>query len=67
MNLSVIFIEIGIMLFGFTVLLFGMLLISPLTFISDYPPEIQAEYYRSQHKEAAKEKLTKLMALKNVL
>jgi hypothetical protein len=26
-----------------------MMLISPLTFVSDYPPEIQAEYYRSQH------------------
>lgn len=43
MNLSVILIEIAIMLTCFSVLVFGMLLISPLTFISDYPPEIQAE------------------------
>ena len=27
-------------------LVFGMLFTSPLTFISDYPPEIQEEYYR---------------------
>ena len=67
MNLSVLLIEIGILLAGFSVLVFGMLLISPLTFISDYPPEIQAEYYRSQHKEAAKAKLTKLMVAKKLL
>lgn len=67
MNLSVILIEIVLLLLGFTVLVFGMLFISPLTFISDYPPEIQAEYYRSQHKEAAKEKLTRLMVLKKLL
>lgn len=47
MNLSVIFIEIGVMLVGFAALVFGMLFISPPTFISDYPPEIQEEYYRS--------------------
>ncbi len=67
MNVFVVIIEIAIMLIGFSVLVFGMLLISPLTFISDYPPEIQAEYYRSQHKEAAKEKLTKLMLAKKLL
>lgn len=67
MNLSVILIEIAVMLIGFGALVFGMLLISPLTFISDYPPEIQAEYYRSQHKEAAKEKLTKLMLIKKLI
>ena len=67
MNISVILIEIAVMLLGFTVLVFGMLLINPLTFISDYPPEIQAEYYRSQHKEATKKKLTKLMLAKKLL
>lgn len=67
MNLFIIFIEIVIMLFCFTVLVFGMLLINPLTFISDYPPEIQAEYYHSQHKTATKEKLTKLMILKKLI
>ena len=66
MTLSVILIEIGIMLLIFSILVFGMLLISPLTFISDYPPEIQAEYYRSQNKEATKEILTKFMVLKKL-
>ncbi len=64
MNLSVIFIEIAVLLAVFTVLVFGMLLMNPLTFISDYPPEIQAEYYRSQHKAATKAKFTKLMRIK---
>lgn len=67
MNFSVIVIEIVIMLIVFGILVFGMLLINPLTFISDYPPEIQVEYYRSQHKEATKEKLTKLMILKKLI
>ena len=30
--------------FGF--LVFGMLLINPITFVSSYPPEIQEQYYR---------------------
>ncbi len=67
MNLFIIFTEIAVMLLGFTVLVFGMLLISPRTFISDYPPKIQEEYYRSQHKEAAKEKLSKLMLAKKLI
>ncbi len=67
MNPTVILIEIVIMLLVFGFCVFGLLYISPLTFISDYPPEIQAEYYRSQHKEATKKKLTKLMKLKKLL
>jgi hypothetical protein len=50
----------------FLVLVIGLLLISPLTFISDYPPEIQEAYYRSQKKEATKEKLTIAMIVKKV-
>ena len=46
---------------------FGMLYINPLTFISDYPPEIQEEYYRSQHKEATREKLTIIMKIKKIV
>ncbi len=66
MNLSIILIEVTIMLAVFTMLVFGMLLISPLTFISDYPLEIQMEYYRTQHKEAKKKKITKLMLAKKL-
>ncbi len=67
MNPTVIFIEIIIMLLVFGFCVFGLLYISPLTFISDYPPEIQAEYYRSQHKEVTKKKLTKLMKFRKLL
>ena len=48
MSITVILVELGIMCLVFLVLVIGLLLISPLTFISDYPPEIQEEYYRSQ-------------------
>lgn len=67
MNITVIAIEIIAMITLFSVFVFGMLLINPLSFISDYPPEIQAEYYRSQKKEAVKEKLSKLMIFKKVI
>lgn len=46
---------------------FSLLLISPLTFISDYPPEIQEAYYRTQKKEASKKKLTVIMKVKKVV
>lgn len=66
MNITVIFIEIIIMLLVFGFFVFGMLYISPLTFISDYPPEIQEVYYRTQHKQATKKKLTAAMKIKKV-
>ena len=50
----------------FGIFVFGLLLVSPLTFISDYPPEIQKEYYRSQHKETAKKQLSKIMVVKKI-
>ena len=67
MNIPVILIELLVMFLAFGFLVFGLLLISPLTFISDYPPEIQAAYYRTQHKEAAKETRTVLMKIKKVV
>lgn len=66
MNVEIILIEILILLLAFGFLVFGMLYISPLTFISDYPPEIQEVYYRTQKKEAAKEKLTVMMKIKKI-
>ena len=39
-------------------------LINPLSFVSDYPPEIQEEYYKSQGKQATKKKITIVMAVK---
>jgi hypothetical protein len=67
MNITVIIIEMVIFCAAFFALVFGMLLVSPLSFISDYPPEIQEEYYRSQHKENTVQKMTALMAVKKIV
>ena len=67
MNWTVYFIECAVMMVVFGCLVFGMLLASPLTFISDYPPEIQERYYRTQHKEDTKARLTKLMLAKKLI
>ena len=64
MNITVIVVELLIMFAVFLFLVIGMLLINPVSFISDYPPEIQEKYYKSQNKEAAKEKLNTLMIVK---
>ena len=66
MSLSVFIIECFIMMAVFGFLVFGMLSINPLTFISDYPPEIQERYYASQHKVASRKRLTKIMAIKKL-
>ena len=66
MNWAVFIMECVVLMAVFGCLVFGMLLANPLTFISDYPPEIQERYYRSQHKEASKAALTKLMVVKKV-
>ncbi len=62
MNVTVIVVELLIMF-----LVIGLLLINLVTFISDYPPEIQEIYYKSQNKEAEKEKLTTMMIIKKVV
>lgn len=67
MNWSIFIIECVIMVVIFGALTFGMLLVNPISFISDYPPEIQERYYESQHKEASKEKLTALMIIKKII
>ncbi|MGN0386745.1 MAG: hypothetical protein ACI4EX_12790 [Lachnospiraceae bacterium] len=67
MNITVIIIEILIMFLIFGFIAFGLLYISPLTFIIDYPPEIQEVYYRTQNKEATREKLTVIMKIKKVV
>ena len=62
MNVTVIVVELLIMF-----LVICLLLINPVTFISDYPPEIQEIYYKRQNKEAEKEKLTTMMIIKKVV
>ena len=67
MNISVIIIELIILFLLFGFIAIGMLFINPLSFISDYPPEIQEQYYKSQHKEATKETLTVIMKIKKII
>ncbi len=67
MSVSIYVLECVVMCAVFGVSIFGMLLVNPVSFIGDYPPEIQAQYYSSQHKEAAKEKMTFLTILRKVI
>lgn len=67
MNWGIFALECIIMCLVFWVMVFVMLLINPVSFISDYPPEIQQRYYQTQHKEAAKETLTKIMIVKKAV
>lgn len=67
MNINTIIIELVIFLILFCGLTSLMLYINPLSFISDYPPEIQDRYYKSQHKEVSKEKLTTIMKIKKAI
>ena len=67
MNVTIIVLELLIMFLAFGFLVFGLLLISPLTFISDYPPKIREAYYRTQKKEAMKEKLSAVMMSKKII
>lgn len=67
MNITVIVIELAIMFLVFGFFVFGLLLITPLTFVSDYPPEIQDAYYRTQNKEAARQKLNAIMTVKKIV
>lgn len=64
MSLSVFVIECVIFMAVFGALVFGMLLVNPLTFVSDYPPEIQEQYYTSRQKEKSRRKMTAVMAVK---
>lgn len=57
----------SVILFEIMVMLIGMILISLLTFSSDYLPEIQAKHCNTQHKESIKEKLTWLLIIKKLI
>lgn len=64
MNWMVYGIELLVLIVCFTVMITIPITISPVSFVSDYPPEIQAEYYRSQRLEKKKESITKAMTVK---
>lgn len=66
MNPAAIAIELTVLLLVFGFLVFGLLLICPTAFVSDYPPEIQEAYYRSQNKQAEKRTLNTMMAIKKM-
>ncbi len=42
-------------------------IIDPVSFVNDYPSEIQKQYYISQHKEAVTEKITKISFIKKII
>ncbi len=67
MNVTMILAELIIMFLIFGFLVIGLLLINPLSFVSDYPPEIQEAYYQSQNKEAVREKVNTIMFIKKVI
>lgn len=67
MNFGVILIEIILMCLIFFILVIGLLLISPKSFIGDYPPEIQEEYYRSQNQKKDREKNSLGMKIKKII
>ena len=58
MSVLTIIIECLILAIPFSIMVTVILNKDPVNMITDYPPEIQAEYYRSQGLEAKKEKLT---------
>lgn len=51
----------------FFILVIALLLISPKSFIGDYPPEIQEEYYRSQNQKKDREKNSLGMKIKKII
>ncbi|MCC8196776.1 MAG: hypothetical protein LIO49_08300, partial [Ruminococcus sp.] len=67
MSIPIFILECVVMCAVFGVFVFGTMLANPVSFIGDYPPEIQAQYYSSQHKEAVKEKMTFLTILRKVI
>lgn len=58
MSALTIIIECLILAIPFSIMVTVLLNKDPVNMITDYPPEIQAEYYRSQGLEAKKKKLT---------
>lgn len=67
MNWTIYGIELLVLIVCFALVVTVPITINPVSFISDYPPEIQEEYYRSRKREKNKELLTKAMVIKKVL
>lgn len=67
MNWIVFGIELLVVIVCFMLVVTIPVTINPVSFISDFPPEIQEEYYRSQHLEKKKEVLSRAMIIKKVI
>lgn len=59
--------ELLITLVCFTLMVIIPITINPVSFISDFPPEIQEVYYKSQKVEKKKETLNKAMLIKKAV
>lgn len=64
MNWTIYGRELLILLGCFALLVTVPITINPVSFVSDFPPEIQEAYYKSQHAEKKKETLQKAMLAK---
>lgn len=67
MNWMIYGIELLGIIVCFTLLVTIPITINPVSFISDFPPEIQEQYYRSQNLEKKKEALSKVMIVKKLI
>lgn len=64
MSVTVYVLECLILMAAFTAIVLGAMRVNPVSFVGDYPPEIQDAYYRSQGKERVRKKLGVLMIIK---
>lgn len=67
MNWMIYGVEFFCVIVCFTLLVTIPITINPVSFISDFPPEIQREYYKSQKLEKKKEALSKAMVIKKII
>lgn len=42
-------------------------IMNPISFVNDYPPEIQKQYYESQNRVETKEEITKITFIKKII
>lgn len=64
MNLTVYVIELLVVIVCFALMVMIAITINPVGCITDYPPEIQEEFYRSQKREKKNESTTKVLVIK---
>ena len=67
MSITIIIIEIAAMCILFAAAVLIPQALDPALFVTDYPPEIQEEYYRSQKKERERRRISVILVLKKIL